>query len=579
MKKSRRFSLSNLFVTIAFLIVYVFLIGVLIIENGIFEVDIINTGYEILDYDVVTSIDPSSPTDVKKKYYLTVGGMKYDSVYIAFYTKHQYCNVYVDNELVSGIYPNNDYLFTKTVGCNWIMFEVTKEKSDKEIKVEIVPAYDNVYDFEIEFIKGTAYSIFYKVLLDNLPQVILGFVAIIVGAIFIVISLWRKIKNKECFTIFMWGLFSLFLGVWRLFDSSFISFVISKKPLFIYYVVVTMLTLCPIPFLYALRAETNKFWNVVFDFICIITALVASGQIILQVFYQIDVRKYLYIYHYFLLGCVFIVLLSEVYHKIRKFKRTSIIHEYFPMICIFSVVIDLLIYYYTQDTKFALCTIFFFLFYIIIAGILTLRGYEIKEKKLKDELEKSQITLSLSQIQPHFIYNTLSSIRYLCKSDAELAQQSIDDFSSYLRANVDSLQNKDLIPFEKELSFVEVYVKLEKLRFGDKINMVYDIQEKNFDIPSLSIQPLVENAIKHGLSVKEEQGTIILRTERIDKKVKISIIDDGVGFIVDSERKDGRTHVGLMNVKTRLHYLLNAEMDVYSDNNGTKIEIIINNTK
>ena len=119
-ERNRKFSISNIFVVVAFIIVYVFLIGVLIIENGIFEMDMINTGYEILDYEVVTSIDPSSPNDVKKKYFLNVGGMKYDNVNIAFYTKHQYCNVYIDDELISGVYPTEDYIFTKTAFCDTI---------------------------------------------------------------------------------------------------------------------------------------------------------------------------------------------------------------------------------------------------------------------------------------------------------------------------------------------------------------------------------------------------------------------------------------------------------------------------
>lgn len=574
-----KFTLSNLFVAIAFTLITIFLIGLLIIENGVFDNDIINTQYEILDYEVVDVEDFTSPIGIKKQYLIDLGGIKNDDVNIAFYTKHQYSKVYIDDVLVCSVSPSDEYDLTETVGSNWVMFKVQKEDSDKQIKVEIIPVFEDVGNIEIEFIKGTAYSLFYKVFFDNLPQIVLGFIAIVVGVIFIIISLYRKIINKECFTIFMWGLFSLFLGTWRLFDSRFISFVITKKPIFIYYVIVTTLTICPIPFLYALRSETDKLWRRIFDIMCIFISVISIGSIALQLIYDIEIRNYLYVYHYFLIICLFIVLISEIYHKVKKFKRTSLIHEYLPIICIISVIFDLAVFYYTKDTSLALFTIFSFIFYIIISGILTLREYAIKEKILKDELRRSQITLSLSQIQPHFIYNTLSSIRYLCKSDADLAQSSIDDFSAYLRANVDSLQNSDLIPFEKELSFIETYVKLEKLRFGDKINMVYDIQEKDFNIPSLTIQPLVENAIKHGISEKEDNGTVILKTEKIDKAIKISIIDDGVGFTINQTNNDGKTHVGLQNVKSRLHYLMSAEMSIDSNSEGTKVEIIINNPK
>ena len=219
-----KFNLSNLFVAIAFTIIVIFLTGLLIIENGVFDNDIINTQYEILDYEVVDVEDATSPIGIKRQYFISLGGIKNDDVSVAFYTKHQYSKVYIDDVLVCSVSPSDEYNFTKTVGSNWVMFKIQKHDSEKQIKVEIIPAYEDIEDFEIEFIKGTAYSLFYKVFLENLPQIILGFIAIVVGVIFIIISLYRKVIGKECFTIFMWGLFSLFLGVWRLFDSSFFCY-------------------------------------------------------------------------------------------------------------------------------------------------------------------------------------------------------------------------------------------------------------------------------------------------------------------------------------------------------------------
>ena len=215
--------------------------------------------------------------------------------------------------------------------------------------------------------------------------------------------------------------------------------------------------------------------------------------------------------------------------------------------------------------------------YIFILYIL--REYAVREKILQNELKQSQITILLSQIQPHFIYNTLSSIRYLCKTDSDLAQKSIDDFSLYLRCNMDSLKNSDLIPFEKEMLFVETYVKLEQLRFGDKIKVQYDLKEKDFSIPSLTIQPLVENAIKHGVSVKENGGIVKIITECIDRDVIISIIDDGIGFNIEKQKEDKKTHIGITNVKNRLNYLIDSDFLIESSENGTKVRIILKNVK
>ena len=109
--------------------------------------------------------------------------------------------------------------------------------------------------------------------------------------------------------------------------------------------------------------------------------------------------------------------------------------------------------------------------------------------------------------------------------------------------------------------------------------MIYELEEKDFYIPSLTIQPLVENAIKHGISVKEEGGKVILKTEKINDEIIISIIDDGVGFTTAHEFVDTETHIGLQNVKYRLKYFLESDLIISSSEQGTKIIIKIKDRK
>lgn len=111
--------------------------------------------------------------------------------------------------------------------------------------------------------------------------------------------------------------------------------------------------------------------------------------------------------------------------------------------------------------------------------------------KAEKQLYESRISVMLSQIQPHFLYNSLNAIRGLCRKDPEQAREAIGSFSEYLRGNMDSLNKREPIPFIRELSHIENYLKLEKFRFGDELKVNYDIKEKNFFIPALSVQPLV----------------------------------------------------------------------------------------
>ena len=128
-------------------------------------------------------------------------------------------------------------------------------------------------------------------------------------------------------------------------------------------------------------------------------------------------------------------------------------------------------------------------------------------QQMQKELYEAKVQVMVSQIRPHFMYNALSSIAMLCKIRPETAYEATIKFSDYLRGNMDSLKQTAPVPFRKELEHLEKYLYIEKLRFGKKLNVEYDIQAEGFEIPLLSIQPLVENAVKHGVGMKEDGGT------------------------------------------------------------------------
>ncbi|MBR6071954.1 MAG: histidine kinase [Acholeplasmatales bacterium] len=194
-----------------------------------------------------------------------------------------------------------------------------------------------------------------------------------------------------------------------------------------------------------------------------------------------------------------------------------------------------------------------------------------------DLMAQQKIQLALSQIKPHFIYNTLNAIQDI-EGMPENAQNAIVDFSKYLRENLDFLTASNLIPFSKELEHVRKYVNLEKLRFEDKINVVFNVEETEFLIPSLSLQMVVENAIKHGITKKYEGGTVTINSYKNDNKIYIVVEDDGVGF--DVNKVIGETHLGFKNSRERLRHFVNGDLVIESEiGNGTKVTIIIPDKK
>lgn len=190
-----------------------------------------------------------------------------------------------------------------------------------------------------------------------------------------------------------------------------------------------------------------------------------------------------------------------------------------------------------------------------------------EEEKNKD----AQIRIMLSQIQPHFIYNSLSSISTLIPIDPEKAQKALDDFTEYLRLNLSSLTANRLIPFTEELRHIKTFLSLEKIRFTDRINVVYDLQVTDFDVPPLGIQPLVENAVKHGILQKIEGGTVTLRSYETKSSYVVEVVDDGVGFDMEDVDFKNNTHVGLTNIRYRISTTGRGELYIHSvPGEGTK---------
>ena len=197
-----------------------------------------------------------------------------------------------------------------------------------------------------------------------------------------------------------------------------------------------------------------------------------------------------------------------------------------------------------------------------------------KEKiKLDAELAQTRIATLMSQIHPHFIYNTLGSIEQLCELDPPKAAKLVNDFSKYLRGNFGEIDNPKLIRVSKELKHTEYYISIEKVRFPD-IEFVTEMTCCDFSIPALTIQPIVENAIKHGILKREEGGRVKVRVYETDSSYFVTVKDNGVGF--DISELEETNHIGLRNIKSRLEAMCGGILHIESIIGvGTKITVEI----
>ncbi|RDB62299.1 transcriptional regulator [Gordonibacter sp. 28C] len=180
------------------------------------------------------------------------------------------------------------------------------------------------------------------------------------------------------------------------------------------------------------------------------------------------------------------------------------------------------------------------------------------------ELAEARSDIMLSQIQPHFLYNTLAAIRELCASDPAEAARAVTDFSSFLRENMASLTSKQPIPFERELRHTTTYLNLEQRRFGGRLRVEFDIASRDFELPPLTVQALAENAVRHGVSPREEGGCVRVSSHDDEGGHVVEVQDDGVGFDPSAAPDDERIHVGIQNVRVRLAEGCQGTLDVRS---------------
>ncbi|MBR2824464.1 MAG: histidine kinase [Clostridia bacterium] len=196
-------------------------------------------------------------------------------------------------------------------------------------------------------------------------------------------------------------------------------------------------------------------------------------------------------------------------------------------------------------------------FYYIWVHLQFVRAHE-------NELKASQrIQLMKTQIRPHFLFNTLSTIRAEYARDPDLGEQTLTKFSKYLRQNLDAMEEVDVIPFSREMEHTRLYADIEMLRFPS-VRVEYDLRDEDFVIPFLTVQPLVENAIRHGVRGRKEG--IVSVSSRLEKNWHIvEIRDNGVGFDVSAPPKPGESHIGIENVRTRVEQVSGGSLQVKSE--------------
>lgn len=322
----------------------------------------------------------------------------------------------------------------------------------------------------------------------------------------------------------------------------------------------------------ALKPKIKKiiYIPLVLNFICYYVIVLRNGILHLE-HLNINELEFL-LYPFIITNCVYWIIFLLVL-DIKLYKNIEVNHlQVFFCITWLMTATILELVQKKEGVLSETYAIIFLFYYLTLHVKISQQITEEKDVKLREQ----RMALMLSQIQPHFLYNTLNTITALCRINPKLAEETTIKFSGYLRENMYNMEKNDVQLFSKELDHTKIYVDIEKLRFGNRVKVEYEIESEDFYMPTLTLQPIVENAIKHGICNRLEGGTVKIITQNKEKENIIIITDNGLGFDMEKIVNDGKVHIGIKNVRERLKSIVNAEFEIISFiGMGTTVRITI----
>lgn len=472
--------------------------------------------------------------------------------------------------------------YSRTPGNGWKAIAMQSVTTQDEVEFAVSNVYRNGNPQPFSQLLNGMYigyenDLARQILATHSYFIIFGFLAIPLGLLLLFSAIVIRQIDKE--KILSLAVFSISVGMWMVIQPNYMSFLVDA------------------PQSISTISQVFQFLQIVSITSFVKSVAIGKMKYLLSALHWVTVAFYgtatinqffdgLDYYDFTALGVILIYITCAIVPfalSVEAFQKNTIAKQtlYFITPLVIFCMIDQVKYamgHYYSGTY----TQIGFILFLIVQAIFTVRDakniiYKLEQaQRVENELLQSRISVMLSQIQPHFLYNSLGVIRELCHSNPTLAEAATVEFSDFLRGNLDSLKADKPVDFGIELAHTKHYLELEKLRFADRLKVSFCIETSDFRIPTLTLQPMVENAIRYGVGKREEGGYIVISAIEYETHFEVTVMDDGVGFDINTPMEDSRTHIGIENVRQRLWRMSGGTLKIESKmNEGTTAKIIL----
>ena len=531
--------------------------------------------YWIMQPEEVTEESADGCAGVRRTFTFTIpdGNPTRIGARLSFYLRHTSARIEIeDSRLIYDSSESAEPHIGKTPGNYWVTVPIRDNYAGKKVRIVLTPVFENVRSETPDF-----YLIGHEQLLTMIlipreaPLLFLCAVPLLAGLFLCILAFVLPLERADRRSILLLGSMAVVAALWKSSGLSSVALALDMYGLHkeIWYLgavmYMLMLTLS-LRYLLILRGDRAGRREKT----CFYLALAADGVILgLQYLNLLELHHTL-----IFLGFLMAALHAAALFSGKRSRRETL----WCLLLFFSMLLDLAVFALTGSMSGAPFFITWVMLNLLIQGFGFVRGALRKERILREretELKNAKVQAMMQQIRPHFIYNTLTSIYVLCRDDPRQAMQVVDSFTAYLQANFTAIAATKPIIFPDELRHTRAYLAVEAMRYGDKLKVEYDLKHTAFRLPALTLQPIVENAVKHGIgSGRGDEEHIVIRSRYQNGAAFLTVEDDGPGF--DPDAGTGDAHIGIGNVRERLELMCGGTLTVESGpDKGTVISMVI----